>query len=128
MKNQVSQERLLFIHIGKLMYAISASDNIIREEEFEILKTILKEEWHPQSIEEFDTIILEIFENAMKNKHNADQSFQEFLTFRSNNKYLFTIEITDLIFNTARLIASSYASKNKSELIMLAKLNMALNA
>jgi hypothetical protein len=57
---------------------------------------------------------------------DADICFKEFIEYKKEHSYFFTEELNHLIMQTAEKIASSFAGKNKSELIMLAKLNLHL--
>ena len=52
--------------------------------------------------------------------------FKEFLEYKNEHTYFFTDTIKQLILKTANAIAAAFAGKNKSELIMLAKLDMEL--
>ena len=57
---------------------------------------------------------------------DANDCFESFADYKKENPRLFTKERKDLIWNTANAIASSFAGKNKSEVIMLSKLKMLL--
>ena len=60
------------------------------------------------------------------NEYSAKACFNSFLTFKNAHEQLFTKDMNMLILKTARIIASSFSKVNKSELILLAKLNMEL--
>lgn len=109
--------------LGKLFYAIMASDKCIRDEEVNALKNIIETDW-PKSehIENIEIIIEDLrAKNAL-----AQNCFDEFVAYKKEHNYLFEEKITNLITKTAGVIAASYSSKNKSELIMLAKLHFAM--
>lgn len=115
--------------LGKLFYAIAAADKHVREEEFIKLKEIIKTDWVPvvdfngdklQQIE----IVFDTF--CKKDNLNANECFRDFVDFKKKHESLYTSTIKYLILKTANAIAYSSSSKNKSELIMLTKLQMYL--
>ncbi|AXT20376.1 hypothetical protein D7030_04445 [Flavobacteriaceae bacterium AU392] len=57
-------------------------------------------------------------------KKSTNKYLDNFLKFKRDNEDLFSKEIKTLILKTANAIASSFANKNKSELIILAKLSL----
>lgn len=119
--------------IGKLFYAVAASDKKVRDEELNKLKEIVKKQWlnadivsssfNPKAIFQ----IQYVFEWLHKSeKLNSKMFFDEFVNFKNEHPYLFTENIRKLIMKTANKIAYSFSGINKSELIMLAKLDMEL--
>ena len=123
----------LFPQLGKLFYAIAASDNMVRDEERTTLRIILENEWRNIDIfgcgnGEFNAVNqiemtfdwMEIFQPS------AYAVFKEFKEFKKDNEELFTPELKQLIWKTADGIASTFAGKNKSELVMLSKLKSIL--
>ena len=115
-------------NLGKLFYAIAASDKVVKKEEIDTLKNIVEREWI--SIDDYqdefgtDTAyqIEIIFDWFQENQPEAFLAFEEFSDFKKEHEKLFTSEINKLILKTAEAIAASFAGKNKSELIMLSKL------
>jgi len=121
-------------NLGKLFYAMAASDNTVREEEFTVLKEIVKSQWLDiDPIEDdFNTDAayqIEVVFDWLNNQDdlNATSCFNDFIAYKNEQKHFFTDKIKQLILKTARAIASSFSGINKSELIMLAKLNIELN-
>jgi len=121
-------------NLGKLFYAIAASDKIVREEEFHILKKIVKSQWlDVDTIEDdFNTDAayqIEVVFDWLYNQGEleANTCFNEFITYKDEQKHFFTDKIKHLILKTAGEVANSFAGINKSELIMLANLNIELN-
>lgn len=121
-------------NLGKLFYAIAASDKTVRDEEFTILKEIVKSQWLDiDPIEDdFNTdsaYQIEVVFDWLNNQGvlDANTCFNEFITYKDEQKHFFTDKIKQLILITARAIASSFSGVNKSELIMLARLNNELN-
>ncbi len=117
-------------NLGKLFYAIAASDNVVRESEYESLRKIVKSEWlDVDDIEDefgadaaFQIEI--VFDWMDYETPNAESCFQEFESFYNEHKSRFTDRIKDLIWDTANTIASAFSGKNKSELIMLGRLKL----
>ncbi len=123
---------LFYQNIAKLFYAVAAVDKIIREEEFDALKMIVKNEWLAvdESEDEYKTDaayqIEIVFEWLHSKGLDAYTCYNEFIRYKDKHPYFFTDNLNDLIMETAGKIAASFAGKNKSELIMLAKLNLDL--
>ncbi|TYQ00260.1 hypothetical protein C7447_101870 [Tenacibaculum adriaticum] len=119
-------------NVGKLFYAVAASDNVVREEEFNTLKKIVKKEWLPVDDTEDDyktdaAYQIEIVFDWLTNKDlDANACFNDFVEYKKEHEYFFTDEIKSLISKTADTIAKAFSGKNKSELIILAKLNLNL--
>ncbi len=121
-------------NLGKLFYAIAAADKNVRDEEYNKLKEIVKADWLPiDDIEDSfgtDTAYqIEIVFDWLRKEgeYDAKTCFDNFITFKKKNEHLFTDKIKQLIMKTATAIASSFSGKNKSELIMLANLNIQLH-
>lgn len=119
-------------NLGKLFYAIAASDKVVKKEEIDTLKGIVEQEWVQidDYQDEFGTDtayqIEIIFDWLEENQPDAFLSFKEFSDFKKEHENLFNNKINTLILKTADAIAASFAGKNKSELIMLSKLKSIL--
>jgi len=117
-------------HIGKLFYALTAADNAIREEEFALFNALINDRWILSTgikTEDTASSILQIkntFKRLQNLNSNANSCFNECLIYINTNKTLFSPKLKALILNTAQQLASIVANKNKSELIMLAKLEL----
>ncbi|EDP70427.1 hypothetical protein FBALC1_06708 [Flavobacteriales bacterium ALC-1] len=118
-------------NLGKLFYAIAASDSVVREEEFNKLKELIKKDWFQTDIIDSDSMIEgeKAILNTFKwlnddNEYDAETCYKSFISFKSNNKKLFNSNVNSLILKTVAKIAASFSGQNKSELIMLAKLNL----
>lgn len=116
-------------NLGKLLYAIAAADKQVREEEFNKFKVLVKEHWEENNDEKENTVyqIVNAFERLHKKEAlNAEKYFNDFVNYRNKYPDLFTEAIRKRIMKTASSVALSFSKVNKSELIMLAKLDMAL--
>lgn len=121
-------------NLGKLFYAIAAIDNEVREVEIIKLKEMVKREWLSVDNlkDSFDTDAayqIEVVFDWLYNDEelNAKKCYDDFITYKNDQKQLFTTQTNQLILKTASAIAKSFLGKNKSELMLLAKLNMELS-
>ena len=120
-------------NLGKLYYAIAASDKVVREEELDKLNETVKKVWLTSNLvrddvkAEAEHSIINTFKWLNKdNEYDAETCFNSFISYKKENEQLFTEDLKLLILKTANVIASSFSGINKSELIMLAKLNLEL--
>lgn len=114
---------VFYQNLGQLFYAISAADKTIRVDEIQALKQIIKKEWLAanggaafQIEKAFDTLV--------EKRPDANRAFNAFTVFKRSHEPLFTDVVKLRVLTTARFIASAFAGINKSELIMLAKLDL----
>lgn len=122
----------LYQNLGKLFYAVAASDKVVREEERDTLKNIVKKDW--VDVDDFKDeygsdaayLIEIIFDWLDENEPSAFSAFKDFKDFKKDHEEFFTPGINKLIWKTADQIASSFSGKNKSELIMLSQLKAIL--
>ena len=120
-------------NLGKLFYALAASDGIVRPVEIERLNVFVKTQWLDiDDIEDtFGTDaayqIEIVFDWLNKNeKRNAKACYDDFIAYKREQTHLYTVAVKHLIIKTASAIAYAFSSVNKAELIMLAKLNIEL--
>jgi hypothetical protein len=120
-------------NLGKLFYAMAASDGIVRPVEFERLKVFVKNQWLDiDDIEDtFGTDAayqIEIVFDWLNDVGalNAKSCYDDFITYKRAQTHLFTEAVKHLIIKTASAIAYAFSSINKAELIMLATLDIEL--
>lgn len=124
----------LHYHIGRLFYAIAVADKKIHKKEIETLKNMVLEGWRPESIDmegsnpKSTKEILVAFSEMQKNEAESEACYNVFREFYLENKSLFPIALRKLIWDSAQAIAMSYSNKNKSELVILAKLRKLLQS
>ncbi|MEB8328856.1 hypothetical protein OO009_05775 [Flavobacteriaceae bacterium KMM 6897] len=124
----------LYQNLGKLFYAVAMADKSIRPIEVQRLKEAVKEKWlNVDTIEdEFGTDAayqIEIVFDWLQEEENDGQIyFDEFKDFFEEHKERINPDMITLIWKTAEAIAASFAGKNKSELIILAKLKLFLKS
>lgn len=129
--NTISTPELLFYQkLGELFYAVAAADKVVREAEYKVLMTLVEEEWKQMDdyLDQFGTDaayqISIVFEWFDYERMDADDCFTGFTEYYSDHKNLFKGNRKDLIMKTARKIANAFKGTNKSELIMITKLEM----
>jgi hypothetical protein len=108
---------------------MAIADKKIHPEEIATLKRVL-EKWssidqNSNNLESLKQIQL-TFTQLQGSATNAETCFSEFQAFYTNNKHHFTDKIKKIIWETVQFIGSSFAHKNKSELILLAKIKSLL--
>ena len=131
-----SEKRLILKfhqNLGKLFFAIAAVDGNVRSEELDKLNEIVKNEWlsvhfvgDDLKLEAEQAIVNTFRWLRDDNEYNAEECYNSFLGFKNEHKALFTDDINKLIIKTARAIAFSFSKVNKSELMLLAKLDIEL--
>jgi len=119
-------------NLGKLFYAIAAADKKVHAVEFDKLKECVKQQWLNVDILEDDyhtdaAYHIEIVFDWLNNSaYEADICFQDFVDYTKEHPLFFTKNIKKLIMKTANAVAASFSGFNKSELMMLAKLDLEL--
>lgn len=114
--------RSFYQNLGKLFYAVAFTDGNINELEIDALKKMVENEWASNDNASY---IVDVFNWLNYDQdYSAEECYNSFINFKNDNDNLFTDEIKALILKTANRIAASFSRKNKSELIMLAKLSI----
>jgi hypothetical protein len=132
MKTQKKLTLDFYQTLGKLFYAIAAADKNVHNLEFNKLKELVKKQWLDvdDTEDSYNTDaayqIEIVFDWLNKNEFKAENCFDEFVSYKKTHSSLFTMEINKLIMKTASDIAASFSGLNKSELIILAKLDIEL--
>jgi hypothetical protein len=133
MKTKKKLNLRFYQNLGKLFYAIAVTDGSVKDVEIKKLKEIVKAEWlEVDAIEDnYNTDAayqIEMVFDWLSSKHklNGETCFKEFVAYKNEQQHFFTEEIKRLILKTASRIAESFSGKNKSELVILAKLDLEL--
>nr|WP_321413428.1 hypothetical protein [uncultured Allomuricauda sp.] len=120
----------LYQNLGKLFYAIAMADHSVHMKEMEKLNEVVKDHWlEVDDIEdEYGTDaafqIISVFDWLLEYQKESDEVYEEFETFYTDKSVLFTQPIKDLAMSTARAIAAAFYGSNKSELILLGRLQL----
>lgn len=130
MKISKEIEVRFYQNLGRLLFAVAASDKRVHEREYEVFKKVLKKELQKLLVVDNAAFALNqakvSFDYYNSINADADESFNAFINFKRANEELFTKEVKKLVKGVATKIAAAFSSKNKSELIMLAKLELEL--
>ncbi|MEO9572253.1 MAG: hypothetical protein ABJH82_10400 [Polaribacter sp.] len=120
-------------NLGKLFYAIAAADNVVEEVEFNVLKETVKNKWtkidpvdddfHSDAAYQIETVFDWL---NCEGFSDSKTCYNEFIDFKNEHPSLFTQNIKNLIIQTSAKIAASVTDINKSELMLVAKLSLAL--
>ncbi|GAA4269937.1 hypothetical protein [Hyunsoonleella aestuarii] len=133
MKTKKKLTLKFYQNLGKLFYAVAASDNSVRKIEFDKLKELIIAQWLDlDSIEdnyyEDAAYQIEIVFDWLNSQKflDATSCYNDFVNYKNEQKHLFSNSINKLIIKTAHAVANSFSGVNKSELILLAKLDLEL--
>ncbi|WP_421806212.1 hypothetical protein [Flagellimonas sp.] len=120
----------LYQNLGKLFYAIAMADHSVHMKEMEKLNEVVRDYWLEvdDAEDEYGTDaafqIVSVFDWLLEYTKDSEEIYEEFEAFYTDHKILFTKEIKDLAMSTSRAIASAFAGSNKSELILLGRLQL----
>lgn len=123
---------ILYQNLGKLFYAIAASDKVVHKSEYESLHNIIISKWlHVEDLkDEYGNVaafqIEIVFDWLDYETLTAEACFQDFENFYKENINRFSDQVKELIWVTCNEIANAFSGKNKSELIMLGRLKLTL--
>jgi len=118
--------------LGRIFYAAAQSDKVVRPEEVATLKTIVKELWLDvdDATDQFNSDaafqIEIVFDYLVKNEIIIEDAINELKAYKTIHSAIFTHQIVDLILETTSRIISSFAKRNKSELVFFSQLQFAL--
>lgn len=133
MKSNIKTTETFYHNLGKLFYAIAFADKHVHEDETAILQQYVRDYWldYDDLNDVFDSdaahLIEIVFEGVQAFEENAQDMYDAFITYKQEQPQLFTQKTNTLILQTARAIAHAYAGVNKSELVLLTKLEIELN-
>lgn len=120
-------------NLGKLFFAVAMADKSVRPKEVEKLTEDVRTYWLDldHTWDEFGTDaayqIEIVFDWLLNEEKDSETYFDEFADFYHEHPDKFSRPIKTLILHTCNDIANSFAGKNKSELIILAKLQNLFN-
>ena len=132
MRNTAKTMNGLYQNLGKLFYAMAISDGNVHIKEWEKVKEIVKEDW--LYVDDFTdrygtdaaNQIEIVFDWLLEYEKSSEECFEEFKEFYTAHPHAFTKEIKSLTGKTANAIANAFSGRNKSELVLLAKINLLL--
>ena len=126
--------------IGELLYAIAAADKVVKKQEYDTLRESVKEHWKKNDdiTDDFGAdaayqieIVFDWLDYQSLNwldyqSLKAEECFENFKEYYRENKTLFNPKIKKLVLSTAHTVADAFSGKNKSELLLLGKLELLL--
>lgn len=124
----------LYQNLGKVFYAVAMADRKVHPKEIEKLKELVRDHWlEVDAIEDeygSDAAfqIETVFDWALKHEKESEEVYAEFEAFYKDHTTHFTPKVKQLIATTAKAITSAFAGRNKSELILLGRIELLLNA
>ncbi|MBC2840269.1 hypothetical protein [Robiginitalea sp. SC105] len=117
-------------NLGKLFFAVAMADGRVDPAEVTKLRKIVRERWlpvddiedpyHSDAAYQIETV----FDWALEHDMTSAQGFDDFADFYHEHPGLFPDQIKLLILDTASAVANAFALHNKSELILLGKLQL----
>ncbi len=129
-KDKIGKE--FYQNLGKLFYAVAIADHSVHIKEIDRLKAVVREHWLQLDdiVDEYGTDaafqIETVFDWLLENEKNSEECYEAFEEFFNDYQKLFNEEVKNLTMTTARSIAGAFAGSNKSELIVLGKLQLLL--
>ena len=120
----------LYQNLGKLFYAVAMADHSVHMKEMEKLNEVVRDNWlDVDDIEDeygSDAAfqIISVFDRLLEYEKDSDAVYEEFEAFYMDHTIWFTPEIKNLAMSTSRAIAASFFGSNKSELILLGRLQL----
>ncbi|NNC44555.1 MAG: hypothetical protein HKN99_01570 [Winogradskyella sp.] len=132
MKHSAQTMIAFYQSLGKLFYAVAASDKSVNKKEITLLNEIVKDQWldiedSEDQFKYYSAYQIEIvFDWLYNNEADSETCYSKFEEFALHHSSLFTKKINALILKTATKIAAVFAGVNKSELIILAQLELFL--
>ena len=133
MKTRKKMTPKFYQNLGKLFYVIAECDGMVRPVEVEKLKSIIKEQW--LKVDDIHDVFnadaayqIEIVFDWLHQEdlRDIEEYYSDFVYYKREQSHLFTDDVKQLILKTASEIANAFSGINKSELIMLAKLDLEL--
>ncbi|MBR9846071.1 MAG: hypothetical protein GYB35_08180 [Algicola sp.] len=133
MKTRKKMTPKFYQNLGKLFYVMAACDGMVRPVEVEKLKSIIKEQW--LKVDDIHDVFnadaayqIEIVFDWLHQEdlRDIEEYYSDFVDYKREQSHLFTDDVKQLILKTASEIANAFSGINKSELIMLAKLDLEL--
>ncbi|MBR9853312.1 MAG: hypothetical protein GYB37_01875 [Algicola sp.] len=123
----------LYQNLGKLFYAMAMADRSVHINEMEKLNEVVKEHWLDVDDVEDEygsdaaLQIISVFDWLLEYEKDSKEIYEEFEAFYTEHELVFTPKIKSLAMSTSRAITASFYGSNKSELILLGRLQLLFN-
>ena len=107
--------------LGKIFYAASLADKVIRPEEIEAFEKLIAEDWK-------DDRIIQSFFECINLNYDRKKVIEDVVFHRIQYPELFDPETNKLIVDTAYRIVNASTGTNKSEIVFISQLTNALKS
>ncbi|MBC3846661.1 hypothetical protein H8K90_09740 [Winogradskyella echinorum] len=133
MKTKKKMTLKFYQNLGKLFYAVAATDGNVKPIEIEKLNTFVKKYW--LDIDDIEDVFgidaayqIEVVFDWLNYDEEMDVNtcYTDFVSYKNEQSHLFTEEVKKLILKTSSAIAHAFSGINKSELMLIAKLDIEL--
>ena len=127
-KKKIGNE--FYQNLGRLFYAVAMADLSIHVNEIDRLKEVVRDHWlHLDDLEDdYGTDaafqIETVFDWLLEYGGDGDEIYEEFEAFYTEHKALFPKNVKQLVMSTSRAITSAFGGSNKSELILLGRIEL----
>ncbi len=108
--------------IAHLFYAVSMADNVITVEEKKSIVKRVEKNWALSNDASVSVFIYETLRSLVGEKVSAEEAYKNFKDYYTTHQKDFSEKTIRNLLATAHEISNATAGKNKSELIILAKL------
>lgn len=110
-----------------LFFSIAASDkHIVNKEKRKIIELVDRYWLIKKGDLDSKTLIYSELKSLIASGFNNDKAFENFQLYYKKHQDLFSYDLRKKIMDSAYEIASAYAKRNKSELLLLSKLHLLL--
>lgn len=107
--------------VGKICYAAAKADKVIKSEEIVKLNDLLMDYWA-----EHYQMISDEFYRCVNANYDEKEVINDVKIFKELNPQIFNSVMIDQIMQTAYKIVASFSGTNKSEIIFISQLRIAL--
>lgn len=107
--------------IGKIYYAATFADKVIKIEEIEAMTKYIEEDWHEKRISDS-------FYECLNLSYDPTKVIDDVVFHRIQYPELFTAELNRKIVDTTYRIVNASSGTNKSEIVFISQLTNALKA
>ncbi|MDY0779575.1 hypothetical protein [Tenacibaculum sp. IB213877] len=123
----LANKKLFNENLAHLFYAVAMADKRMDTDEKKKIVSIVEKNWidntnNQQNKEAIYQTIRELIQEHV----SSEEAFNKFKLYVTANKELFTNDLSKRIIKASHSICESFANKNKSELILLAKIHKLL--
>lgn len=108
--------------LGKIFYGAAFADGTITDKEIQTIETLIQSDWQDEQR------ILASFTHCLNLSYDVKQISRDIEAHKKTYPELFPSDLNRLIVQTAYRITNSYARTNKSEIVYISQITLALAA